>query len=115
MSKADQTRLQHMLDAAAEAVSFASGRSRRDLDRDRMLVLSLVKSIEILGEAASKISPDMKRKYPEIPWEDIVSMRHRLIHAYFDVNLDVVWNTVERDLPDLSATLRKIVGEPRVL
>ena len=113
MSKADQTRLQHMLDAAAEAVSFASGRSRRDLDRDRMLVLSLVKSIEILGEAASKISPDMKLECPEIPWEDLVSMRHRLIHAYFDVNLNVVWSTVERDLPQLVDALTIILRKDR--
>lgn len=113
MSEADQIRLRHMLDAAAEAVSFAVGRSRRDLDQDRMLVLSLVKSIEILGEAANKISPDMKRECPEISWEDIVSMRHRLIHAYFDVNLDVVWSTVERDLPELIDALKMIIRKDR--
>ncbi len=111
MNNADRIRLQHMQDAAAEAIAFVRGRSRNDLDQNRMLVLSLVKSLEIIGEAAGRVSAKTKSENPEIPWADIVSMRHRLIHADHDVNLDVVWNTVERDLPDLSATLRKIVGE----
>ncbi len=101
MLKNDENRLKHMLDAAQEAVGFAAGRTRSDLDTDRALVLALVKEIEIIGEAASKVSDQTKNKHPEIPWHDITGMRNRLVHAYFDVDLDIVWNTVVEELPRL--------------
>lgn len=81
MSNDDLVRLQHMLDAAEEAVSFAQGQTRADLERDRKLVLALVKAVEIIGEAAYRISPDTQKQLPEIPWDDIIGMRHRLVHA----------------------------------
>jgi uncharacterized protein with HEPN domain len=99
MRKDDRVRLQHMLDAANEALTFIQGKIRADLDNDRMLVLSLVRELEIIGEAASKVSADTRSQNTLIPWEDITGMRNRLIHAYFDVDLDVVWNTVTKDLP----------------
>ena len=111
MPKDDLVRLRHMLDAAREAVSFSTGRSRSDLDAERMLVLSLVKSLEIIGEAASRVSATYRDGHPEIPWLDIIGMRHRLIHAYYDVNLDIVWRTVVDDLPPLIASLEKLVPE----
>jgi uncharacterized protein with HEPN domain len=98
-----------MLDAAREALSFTKDRSRSDLDNDRMLVLSLVKDIEIIGEAASKVSPEVSTNNPDIPWIDIVDMRNHLIHAYFDVDVDIVWDTVTKDLPSLISTLEKII------
>lgn len=109
MQKHDTIRLRHMLDAAHEALEFAQGRSRTDLDRDRMLVLSLVKEIEIIGEAGYQISDVTRAQLPTIPWEDIVGMRHRLVHAYFDINLDVLWRTVQEDLPALIAVLEPLV------
>jgi uncharacterized protein with HEPN domain len=111
MSKSDEVRLRHMLDAAREALRFAAGRSRADLDSDRMLVLSLVKSIEIIGEAASKVSAETRQEHPAVPWVDIVGMRNRLIHAYYDVDLDRVWDTLNADLPPLVAELEKIVTD----
>ena len=87
MRRDDEIRLRHMADAAREARSFAAGRSRADLDRDRMLLLSLVKEIEIIGEAASKVSQETRDAVPDIPWPDLTGMRHRLIHAYFDINV----------------------------
>jgi uncharacterized protein with HEPN domain len=98
-----------MLDAAREAMSFAAGRSRRDLDRDRMLVLAIVKDVEIIGEAASRTTPATQAAHPEIPWAQIIAMRNRLIHAYFDVDLQVVWDTVTYDLPQLVAVLEPLV------
>jgi uncharacterized protein with HEPN domain len=98
-----------MLDAAREATSFAAGRSRGDLERDRMLVLAIVKDVEIIGEAASRTTPAMQAAHPEIPWAQIIAMRNRLIHAYFDVDLQVVWDTVRDDLPQLVALLEPIV------
>lgn len=109
MRKDDRVRLQHMLDAANEALGFIQGKTRSDLDKDRMLVLSLVKELEIIGEAASKVSGEIRSQNSAIPWQDIGGMRNRLIHAYFDINLDVVWKTVTRDLPSLKAELEKIL------
>jgi uncharacterized protein with HEPN domain len=98
-----------MLDAANEALSFIQARVRTDLDNDRMLVLSLIRELEIIGEAASKVSPETRGQNSAVPWQDICGMRNRLIHAYFDVNLDVVWTTVTKDLPFLKAELEKIL------
>jgi uncharacterized protein with HEPN domain len=109
MRKDDRIRLQHMLDAANEALTFIQGKNRADLDIDRMLVLSLIRELEIIGEAASKISAETRSQNTSIPWQDISGMRNRLIHAYFDVDLDTVWSTVSRDLPTLKAELEKIL------
>ena len=64
-----------------------------------MLVLALIKCVIIIGEAANKVSNECKQELPRVPWVDIVGMRHRLIHGYFDINLDIVWSTVTRELP----------------
>jgi uncharacterized protein with HEPN domain len=99
-----------MLDAAREAVAFATGRSRDDLARDRVLTLALLKCIEIVGEAASKISPELRSLHPEIPWADIVGMRNRLVHVYFDVDPDRLYDTITGDLPSLIATLEGVLS-----
>lgn len=101
MLPSDPIRLRHMLAASREAVGFAAGRSRGDLDRDRQLTLALVKCLEIVGEAAYALSEETRGTLPEVPWPDIIGMRHRLIHAYFDVSLDIVWKTVSEELPPL--------------
>ncbi len=111
MRKDDRIRLQHMLDAAREACEFARGACREDLDQDRKLTLALVKAIEIVGEAAYQISDQTRRLLPELPWDDIVGMRHRLVHAYFDINLEILWNTVQKDLPPLVALLEQVLKE----
>jgi uncharacterized protein with HEPN domain len=109
MRKDDTIRLRHMLDAAREALGFVQGRSRPDLDHDRMLGLSLVKDIEIIGEAGYQISDVTRDQMPAIPWQDIVGMRHRLVHTYFDINLDALWRTVQEDLPALIAVLEPLL------
>lgn len=97
-----------MLAAAKEAIQFSAGKTRIDLEKDRLHMLAIIKSIEIIGEAASKVTEEFKSKNKNIPWDDIINMRHRLIHAYFDVNLDIVWQTVKADLPDLIKALEEI-------
>lgn len=111
MRGSDMVRPRHMLDAASEAMAFAKGRSRPDLDTGRQLVLALVKAIEVVGEGAYQVSREARERFPEMPWEDIVGMRHRLVHAYFDVNLDILWRTVQEDLSTLvSLSTRPIRG-----
>jgi uncharacterized protein with HEPN domain len=109
MRNDDAIRLRHMLDTAYEATGFVQDRTRVDLDNDRKLVLALVKDIEIIGEAAYQISRSTREQLPDIPWEDIVGMRHRLVHAYFDINLDILWRTVQDDLPSLIAELEGLI------
>jgi uncharacterized protein with HEPN domain len=107
MRRDDAIRLRHMLDAVREARGFTATRSRPDLDLDRMFLLALVKDIEIIGEAASRVSAEARAQLPDIPWQDIVAMRHRLIHGYFDIDLDIVWSTVTDDLSGLAAHLER--------
>ncbi len=108
MRKDDLIRLRYMLDAAREASQFARDKSRSSLESNRMLTLSIVKDLEIIGEAASKMTNETREEFPQIPWQNIISMRNRLIHAYFDINLDIVWKTVVEDLPPLIGELEKI-------
>jgi uncharacterized protein with HEPN domain len=100
-----------MIDAAKTAVGFVSGRARGDLDTDRMLVFSLVRAIEIIGEAASRMSRSTCEAAPDIPWSLIVSMRNRLIHAYFDVDHEIVWKTATEELPQLLPRLRALISD----
>ena len=97
----DDTRLRHMLDAAKQVQTFMQGRNREDLDSDPMLRLAVVKAIEIIGEAAAKVSPERQTTIPQLPWPQMVSMRNRLTHAYFDIDTEVVWKTIVEDLPEL--------------
>jgi uncharacterized protein with HEPN domain len=110
MLKPDIVRLQHMVDAANEALSFVANKSKTELEADRALALALVKSIEIVGEAASKVSREVRSRSPEIPWADLIAMRNRLIHSYFDVNLDIVWQTVSVELPPLVTQIQELLA-----
>ncbi|MBN1659713.1 MAG: DUF86 domain-containing protein [Anaerolineae bacterium] len=111
MLRSDAIRLRHMFDAAQEAIAFARGQTRSDLSDSRMLVLSLVKAIEIIGEAAFRISPATRAELQDIPWDEIIGMRHRLVHAYFDINLDILWRTVTDELPALVDVLTSLLTE----
>ena len=100
MREDDAIRVRHMLDAAREALEFAQGRTRKAFDEDRMLVLSISKDIEIIGEAASRVTECGRNEMDGIPWEEIIAMRHRLVHAYFDINLDISGKPFVRTFPD---------------
>lgn len=109
MNSDDLIRLMHMLDAAREATGFFKGIEKRQLHENRMLLLATVKELEIVGEAAAKISAETKENCPEIPWADIIGMRHRLVHAYFDIDTEVVWQTIARDIPPLITLLEGVL------
>jgi len=86
----DGERIEHIREAALEACEMIRNETRQNLDTDRKLSLALVRLLEIIGEAANGISSGYRLGHPELPWSGMVSMRNRLIHGYFDVNLDVV-------------------------
>jgi uncharacterized protein with HEPN domain len=98
-----------MLDAALEIQQYVQSATRADLSHDRKLVHSLVRPLEIIGEAASQVSKELRERVAEIPWPIIIGMRNRLIHAYFAVNLDIVWSTSTEDIPPLIAQLELLL------
>ena len=106
----DRVRLQHMLDSAEAAIEFMQGRDRLALDHDRMLLFAVVRAVEILGQAASRVSPATREHYPNLPWRAATSMRNRLIHGYFDIDRDILWATVTVELPALVETLLEILS-----
>jgi len=112
MSEAeDRVRLRHMLDAAQKAVEFTENCSRIDLDNDEKLTLSIVRLLEILGKAAKNVSQECRQEHPSIQWREIAGTRDRLIHGYFDVDLNIVWKIVSDDLPSLVAQLEKALTD----
>lgn len=95
-----------MLDAIQSAFTFVIGRERAHIDTDQMLQFALVRAVEIVGEAASKVSSEGRSELPDVDWLDVVGMRNRLVHAYFDINKDILWATVQISLPELKRVLQ---------
>ncbi len=104
----DEILLVDMLLAAREAVEFVQASSPREFELDRIRQLAVIKSIEVIGEAASRISSEYCVAHPEIPWHEIIGMRHRLVHGYFVIDLGRVWQTVIEELPTLITALESL-------
>ncbi|MCX7420233.1 MAG: DUF86 domain-containing protein [Planctomycetia bacterium] len=100
-----------MLDAATKAVTHSTGKSRTDLDTDEVFQLAMLHLIQIVGEAATKTSPALRQQHPEIPWPNITGTRHRIVHDYSAVDLDVVWDVLTIHLPALIPQLSAIVPD----
>jgi uncharacterized protein with HEPN domain len=103
--------LRQMRDYAVEAMGFAAGRSRSDLDTDRMLQLALVRLVEVVGEAATRLPKELRDNHPSVPWRQIISARNRLIHGYDNVSLDLVWLVIQDDLPPLVREIETMLDE----
>lgn len=101
MQPEDRVRIQHMIGAAESTARFLAGRQRQDLDQDEMLCFALTRAIEIIGEAASRVSHEAQDALPNVPWKEVTGMRNRLAHAYFDIDLDILWRTAREAVPDL--------------
>lgn len=106
----DLVRLRHMRDAAQQALRFCVGRVRSDLDSDVMLRFALVHAVTVLGEAASRVSVVTRAAHPELAWPAIVGMRNRLVHAYFDIDTAMLWDTLALNVPDMLQRLEAIDG-----
>ena len=107
MSPTDQVRLRHMLEAAQKVQQFTRNSTRKDLDTDEKLSLAIVRLLEICGEAAKAVSAIKDAKL-QVPWSQIGRTRDRLIHGYFNVDMDIVWQIVVADIPPSSTKSRKL-------
>jgi uncharacterized protein with HEPN domain len=107
--ESDLIRLRHMLDYAQKAVQFTKGYTRADFDSNEMLALAVIHLIEIIGEASKSVSEEFRENHPEVPWELIAGTRNRLAHGYIDVDLDVIWAIVKKDLPGLIRKLKTLL------
>ena len=103
----DSISLRQMLDHAEEAVSLICGKTRADLDVDRVLSLALVQLLQIVGEAASRVTTTTRDQHPGIPWIQIVALRNRLIHGYDTIDFDILWQILTGDLPNLIVQLKQ--------
>lgn len=109
MPPEDRVRLLHMIEAAENAVGFVAGLTPDQLENDRKTLFAVIRCIEIIGEAAARMSEATRASAPDIPWGAIVGMRNRLVHAYFDVDTDLVWKTTQTELPALKARLQALI------
>lgn len=100
-----------MLEATKQIKRYIDKISYEEFEKDNLRQDGVIRQIEILGEAANQISENLKEEYPEIPWKNVAGMRNKLIHGYFEVDLETVWNTVKNDLPKLKKDLQKIDKE----
>ena len=114
MQQDEKIRLQHMLDAARKAVELTKTRKRPNLETDEMLTLALERLLEIVGEASKNITQPTKDAHPEIAWKEIAAFRNRLIHGYFDIDLDILWEIIKNDLPPLIESLKIILSSKKI-
>ena len=105
----DKDRLLDVLQAARRALGYVRGKTRRDFIEDPLLQDGVIRRLEIIGEAVRRISDEARAELPELPWRDMTSMRNLLIHEYNDVDLGMVWDTVQNDLPKLVSALENIL------
>ncbi len=114
MVKDDPTRIKHIFDACKEIIKFTNGTSKSQFENDKILAYAVVHLIEIIGEAASSVTSELKQKYSKIPWKHIIGMRNRLIHGYFDIDLDIVWQTIKEDIPNLLREIENIIKQDKI-
>lgn len=108
MQRDDAVLVQYMLDTARNIVQRLGGVSRDEFDSDDDLRDALALRLQIVGEAASKVSHAYRTRHPEVPWARIVGMRHRIVHDYLDVDFDILWQVATKDVPALLPLLERL-------
>lgn len=100
--------LEDVREATAKIFRFTRGMTVESFAKDEKTVDAVVRNLEIMGEAANRLPVSFKREHPEIEWAKIVGLRHRIVHEYFGVDIQMIWHIVEQDLPVLRKALRKL-------
>ncbi len=111
LNRDDIVRIKHMIEAANEAKDILGGMTKENLPNNKTIANAVVRSLEVLGEAASKVSGEFQKEHTSIPWKKIIVMRNRLIHAYFDINYNIVFATITEDIPIILPQLQKIIED----
>jgi uncharacterized protein with HEPN domain len=101
MSKNDSLYLYHILDSISKIENFMENIDENEFKTNELVQSAVIRQLEIIGEATKQISNDTRKKYTNVPWKDIAGMRDKLIHGYFGVDIDAVWNTIQKDIPTL--------------
>lgn len=107
MQDSDCVRVNHIINACESLFRFTLDRKREDLDSDEMFSFAVVRAVKIIGEAASKITKEGRDEISGLPWQEIIGMRNRLAHGYFDINHSILWATIQRDIPAIYSILQK--------
>src|SRR3989344_4564885 len=103
--------IQDIIDSIDEIEDFTKGLSFGDFKKDKKTVNAVIRSLEIIGEAAKKISNDIRKKYSEIPWREMAGMRDKLIHEYHGVDLEIIWKVVKEEVPPIKPHIAKLFKE----
>jgi len=104
----DKGRLEHILESIDNIVEFTNGISYNDLSTDKLLNFAVIKNLEIIGEASYKITKDFKAKHPEVEWRLIIDLRHVLVHGYYKIKQEVIWDIIQRDLMPLREQIQTL-------
>jgi uncharacterized protein with HEPN domain len=104
-------RIEHLLQAIARIQRYTADLTLDTFSADEKTVDAVVRNFQVLGEAARHVPPDVQNKYPEVPWAIMQGMRNILVHDYFKVKVDIVWRTIQADLPPFVAPLQRILSE----
>lgn len=107
----DSSRLQHILHAISKVEEFIEGKSIEDMQIDSLLYYAVVKNIEIIGEASYMLTDEFRKQHPATPWQQIIGMRHYIVHGYYCIDQDEVWNSATRDLPVLKLQIIDYLSE----
>lgn len=99
-----------MLEAAQVCLEFADKKKRKDFENDKMLSFAVIRALEIFGEAAANVSKSFQQKHPKIQWRAIIGMRNRLIHAYFNIDYDIVWQALKIEIPKIIPQIEELVN-----
>jgi uncharacterized protein with HEPN domain len=102
--------VQDILDAVDAAIQFVEGMTFTEFESDKKTIFATTRAIQIIGEAAKKIPDSLKVQYPEIPWKGMTGMRDKVTHEYFGVKLDVLWNTIQQDLPKVKDLMPMVLA-----
>ncbi len=109
MHKEDQVYIEHILDCIEKIIRFSEGVTYAEFSENELLQDGIIRNIEVIGEASKKVSQNLKQVYFHIPWKEMAGMRDKLIHDYFGIDLDVIWKTIQLDIPDLYIQIKSIV------
>ena len=109
MSKSDSIYIEHIIDSGNKIITFLEDKTKEAFDSDEKLRLAVIHLLQIIGEAAGRISKEFCHKHPEIPWKAIIGMRNKVVHDYLGVDENIVWDTATNELPQLINKLEKLI------